>query len=242
MSNNDEWPHENEDDELAARRAATEALRNPEKFQQEHTVDADACPYSRDEIEEMKLLGVPKPDDVAWGDWVGPKTINHRRNYLVHLAAAGLTNKEICEEMGMSESRVSILLRNSDIKKAVRVKQDELWGDSSQRRFKQILNKAITAAEGILDEPTTKDSLKADIAFRFMDRALGKPKQEVAVEGNLLADFIHRLDQQKDTLPIDVTGLDSEKDAIDEYLENELPKDFVIGKRNAEEEDEDIEQ
>lgn len=226
---------EAEAEALAARRAVTAALKNPGPST--NPLLENACPYSPDEIAAMRVLGLPKPEEVSWGDWSGPKTINHRRSYLIQLAASGLTNNEIAAEMGMSIGRVSVLLSNTKIRAAIAARQDQLWGDNSQQRFKRILNKAIDKAEELLDAPDTAANLQSDIAFKFMDRALGKPKQEVAVEGNLLADFIHKLDQEKDPLPKDVTGLDSEKDAIDEYLEKELPQDFVIGKRNANEEE-----
>lgn len=240
MGLDDEWEHDEEDEAetaLIAQREATKALRagtlNPEV--EPELADPIEGPYTREELTEMQLLSMPKPPEVSWGDWIGPKKLSHRHDYFVLLAASGMTAGQLAETLGFSKGRISVLLSKSEIKREIKAKQAELWGEDSQTRFKQILTKAIDITEEILTEPTTKDSLRADIAFRFMDRAIGKPKQEVVVEGNLLADFIHRLDQKETSIPQE-RAVDSEekpKDDVDEFIDEFVPENFTIGKRTG---------
>lgn len=190
--------------------------------------------YTQDDIDEMKALGMPKPPEVSWGSWMGPKKESHVHEALIFMAAAGATNKKIAEELGFTQSRISIILSKPEIKKKIRAAQEMYWGENSDQRFKNLLPKAIDVAQSIIEDKTEKTSLKADVAFKLMDRALGKPQQSVSVEGNLLADLIHRLDQQD---PRDVTqpelGSEGTKDKAEEFVDEFLGgEDFTVGKRD----------
>lgn len=195
--------------------------------------------YSREQIKQMQILGMKKPKEITWGDWVGPADLSHRHDYFIHLAASGLTNNQIAEAMQMSVPRVCILLNNTKIKNKIKDLQAKLWGDGPAKRFQQIVSKAITKAETIMDS-TEKDQLAADIAFRFMDRALGKPKQEVSVETNLLADLITRLDEAqgsaKDVLPIDLK--EEKDDPLAQFVADHVPSDYKVGERKLNEQEE----
>jgi hypothetical protein len=188
--------------------------------------------YTQEQLQEMKALGLPKPDDVTWGDWMGPKKESYVHEALIYMAASGANQKQIATDLGYTQSRISIILSKPDIRKKIRAIQEQLWGDNAEKRFKHLLPRAIDVAENILEDQTAKQNLKADVAFKLMDRALGKPQQSVSVEGNLLADLIHRLDQQE-TRDVSQTALQSKpsdeaEQSIDEFLGEET---FTVGKR-----------
>ena len=194
--------------------------------------------YDPATVEEMKLMGLDKPEDCSWGDWIGPKNINHRHKFLIGLAVMGLSNKAIAEEMGMTEARISVILSNSEVQREIEEKRKLYWDDKAEERFKKILPEAITVAHDILKDRQEGSNLRADIAFKFMDRALGKPKQQMEIKDSSLSDFIDALEK----LPRDVTGstetksLDKPKDKFDNFIDEFIPEEVVVGKKGDPEE------
>lgn len=192
--------------------------------------------YSDEEVQEMKALGVPKPDGVTWGQWVGPKKESHVHEALIYMAASGATNKQIADDLGFTQSRISIILSKPSLKEKVRKVQEELWGDSAEKRFKNLLPKAIDTWERILNDTSEKSALQSDVASKVADRVLGKPKQEVSVAGNLLGDLISRLDQQQTrdvTDSVSDLKIEKRKDDAEKFFDDFLgEKKLVIGKRD----------
>ncbi len=191
------------------------------------------CPYSQEQIDEMKALGIPKPDEVTWPMWMGPKKQSHVHEAMIYAAASGATNKMIADEFGFTQHRMSIILNRPEIKKKIKAVQEVIWGGSAEKRFQNLLPKAITVAQDIIEDATEKRSLRADVAFKLMDRALGKPQQSISVEGNLLVDMIAKLDEQK-SRDVSDTALASErdKDPVDEFVNNFIEADYKVGKRD----------
>lgn len=189
-------------------------------------------PYSDEQIQEMKALGIPKPEEVSWGTWVGPKKESHVHEALIYMAASGANQKTIAEDLGFTQSRISIILSKPEIKQKVRKVQELLWGENAEKRFNNLLPKAIDVAQHIIEDANEKTSLKADVAFKLMDRALGRPQQSVNVEGNLLGDLIARLDEQSSrdiTNPELTSG--REKDEVDNFVDQHV-ENYKVGKRD----------
>lgn len=210
------------------------------KFQEIFETERErTCPYTPEEIQELKAAGAEKPEGVRWGDWVGPEDHSHRHDLIAQLAASGATNNAIAEEIGMTPGRVSIILGQKKMKEKVRQLQREYWGENAEKKFQEILPQAIQVAQEILEDKQAKSNLRADVAFRFMDRALGKAKQTVDVEGNLLGELIHKLDQQE-TGPRnvgDTKALAQPENPIDTFMDDYLPEEAVVGQRNAPEQE-----
>lgn len=190
-------------------------------------------PYSQEQIQEMKALGIPKPPEVSWGSWIGPKKENHTHEALIYMAASGANQKQIALDLGYTQSRISIILSKPEIKSKVRDIQAALWGENAEKRFKNLLPKAIDVAQDIIEDASEKKSLRADVAFKLMDRVLGKPQQTVSVEGNLLVDLIARLDEQS-SREVSNPELPSKRDEdpVDKFVEEFIDKDYQVGKRD----------
>jgi len=196
------------------------------------------CKYTQAEIDEMKIMGMAKPKEVSWGLWCGAKDHSHRHDLLMHMAACGATNNQIASDLGMTAGRISILLSQPAIKKKIRALQTEYWGDNAKKRFETILPKAIDIAEDILVDPQEKSTLRADVAFRLMDRALGKPNQTTTIEGNLLSELLIKIDLEKKELK-DVTpqnSLEKPPDKLDTFVDSFIDAEVSVGKKVINEE------
>lgn len=194
--------------------------------------------YSDDTLEEMKLMGMKKPDSVEWGRWVGPKDHSHRHELLVHLAASGLTNNAIAKELEMTPSRISIILTQPEIKNKIRKVQDTLWGENATARFEKLIPAAIDTLEDITKNKQEKSSTRVSAANSLLDRALGKPQQTIDVTGNLLGEVVSKLDKLRivEGQASDVTELEKDKDKLDTFLEEFIPEKHVVGKRGESDE------
>ena len=184
--------------------------------------------YSPEVIKEMKMLGMEKPPEVSWGDWVGPEDLNHRHDLLIYMAASGATNKQIAEDLGFTQGRVSIILSKPEVKQKIRQLQEGSGRKDIDRRFQQILPEAVEDAYEIMKDKQEKSSLRANVAFQFMDRALGKPQQNVNVEGNLLNELLVKLDNQEK----EVEELDKEEDEMDTLVESLIEEEVTVGKKD----------
>lgn len=203
-----------------------------ENITQDLTLDSlEESSFTDEKISELKALGFKKPAKVSWGRWIGPKEHNHVHNLIVQLAAVGTSNNNIAEAVGLTPSRISIILSQPEMKSKIAKVQEQYWGSNADKRFKHLLPKAIDVAERVLNE-SSDDKLQVDVAFRLMDRALGKPKQEVAVTGNLLSELMSRLDNQEQMREvIELNKLAKPKDNLDNFVDVFVPTELTVGKR-----------
>lgn len=187
--------------------------------------------YTKSDLTELKALGEDKPDDVSWGDWVGPKDHSHRHDMMIVLAAYGKTNDEIAKTLGMTQGRVSIILGQSDFRKKVRLKQDELFGQDIRKRLETMMNKSLDVLEEVIDNQMEKTNNRMDAAKYILDQGMGKAKQELSVSGSLLADIIHRLD----TGVVSQVKNEIEKpvDPMDDFVDSFIDVDFKVGNKDG---------
>lgn len=159
-------------------------------------------------IREMKKAGFSKPPHVSWGDWMGPQVIDHRHEILIYLASIGKSNKDIAKATDLTESRVSILLSNSQIKAKIEKIQKEIFSGDHKKRFGKIVPVAIKVAEDVMLDEKNKESVRLKAAHDFLDRSLGKPKEKIEHEAEVKVRLIYdRLDalerEEKDITPDD---------------------------------------
>lgn len=161
--------------------------------------------YPEDQYYEMKKAGMDKPPNISWTQWNAPRRLTHRHMVIAHMAAMGATNKQICEELNISPSRMSIILKSTRIQEKI----NELLSNSSEKSMKarldRIVPQAIDVTEKILNDETEASKLRSDIAFKFMERAWGKPAQKVDVQDTTLEKLFDRLDRIERQKEIEVS-------------------------------------
>ena len=151
----------------------------------------------------------------------------HRR--LAQLAAEGLSNQRIGEQLGYCSSRISILLRNPYIQYEIRRLQDRIFEATIQDRLKNLADPALNNIEMILTDRTNrvKISEKADMSKWVIEKLDGKAAQKYDVGENLLGIFLDKLDAQK-TQPLrDVHPAKEVLEIEGHSKEIEKPKDKI---------------
>lgn len=205
----------------------------------------DKRTYDPEILEKMKKAGLSKPVDCTNAQWNGPKrALNPRQKLVAYFAAQGVSTKGIAKETNLSQARVSTILATTRVKEYVNYLQYKMFGKTAEQRFKEILPKAIDTAEEMLSKPGVKDHLKAEVAFKFMDRVLGKPKQQIEHSGSLIKELFDQLDQlkqQKSTKTITLKpgyGVDTIIEGADYSHVKDLEKDSHYDRDSEDEKDE----
>lgn len=148
------------------------------------------CGLTRTEIEKMKSAGIDKPSFIPWPEWLGPKKISQRQMFICYLAAMGRRPKEIAEQTGMTNARLSLLLNSEAIKDQIQlIREVEFAGLGVQQQLDQLTPQAVRIANRLMKSENTPDNLKWQVAQNVLDRKLGKPQQTVNVNNTLLTDI-----------------------------------------------------
>jgi hypothetical protein len=171
----------------------TEASDLPEDSPNEETENpgAPSRPSASDSSTELATDGTYQT--LAQG-YLSPR---HRR--LAQLAAQGLSNKELAQQLDYAESRISVLLRHPLVVEEIRRLQDQIFSETIEKRLKGMSDLALTALETALRDRSgkTKISEKLETAKFIIEKVDGKAMQKVDVGSSAIGSFLDRLDALK---------------------------------------------
>lgn len=122
-----------------------------------------------------------------------------KQQVITYLAAEGKSVKEISEALGMSKANVQTVLSDERVAFDIKHLRFKLHGKGVKEKFNDLLPAAQETLTSILndDNPNVKINLKFQAAQEVFDRALGKPKQTVEVEGSLLRAVFEKLNDPR---------------------------------------------
>lgn len=163
-----------------------------------------------DTVKQLKEMGVPKPPNVDSESWSQLQEVKVGVHTAVaHMAASGVRPKEIAVSLGLAESTVRGYLKSEKMKLEVKTLQHRMFGRDPSGRFRNLVNDATTVLEDTMRDETVKPSVRIMAADKVLDRALGKPKQHLAVEStSLIRRIYENLGGGKDEV-IDVESQES---------------------------------
>lgn len=154
-----------------------------------------------DTVKRMKEAGLPKPDDVSQGSWDQLQEVKVGAHTAVaHMAASGVRPKHIAEALGLSPATVTTWLKSEKMKFEVKRLQHRMFGKDPASRFRTLVNDATSTLVEAMQADDAKHSVKIMAANSILDRALGKPKQHLLVEGSIIRKIYENLDTGKDTV------------------------------------------
>lgn len=166
----------------------------------------------------------PKPADKTYGDWlIKPnKDLPFRYRQFCIMFAAGATNKAICDNLGVSESWISVVKSKTLVKEEVARLQDRMFAENIEKRLKGLGPYAADIIEKTLcsEDPEIKFDQKAGMAKWLAEKLTGKASQEIKVEGNLLGNLMDKLDQ----MSVSGKALSGQGEVIDVTPGGELPE------------------
>lgn len=155
----------------------------------------DEAEDSADKEREHKEIATQAVSELDY-DTLANGILSPRHRRLAQLAASGSSNSAIAKELGYSDSRVSILLRNPFIVREIRRLQDRLFEETIQARLKGLVDPALNNIEEILKDRTNrvKVSEKFEASRWVVEKLDGKAVQKTDIGENLLGVLLDRLD------------------------------------------------
>lgn len=134
-----------------------------------------------------------------------PSSPGHTAQLIIYLAATGVKNPEIAEQLNLTVNYVNSVLKEERSLFELRKLRHQLYGKDLKKRFHDLIPAATDVIEQTMLNPNVKPHLKFTAAQEVLDRALGKPKQTVEVEGSMIRSVFEALDSKGEAPLIDVT-------------------------------------
>lgn len=191
---------------------------------------------TQEQINEMKMLGMYKPDTVSWDRWQKIQDIRYEHEHMIHLAASGIPQQEIADMLGYDNLHVSKILRTPEVKAKVEEQIVKIYGEDIKKALRDRARKSIGVVDKILVEG--KEAEQASMAKWVLEHTVGKASQEVNVHKTTLSQVILQIDQMKQNQLRDVGSmtehLQKPKDHFDTIIEQVIPSGMVVGKRSEE--------
>lgn len=125
---------------------------------------------------------------------VPERTTGFRLRAVYHLAALGLSPLEIERQINIPTARIKRMLSGPTAKMEVARLQDALFMRDSKKVFMAMLPKATTTVFKLMKDKNEKGSTRLEAAKTLMDRALGKPLQQIEQTGNGIKELYEQLD------------------------------------------------
>lgn len=107
-----------------------------------------------------------------------PKPLSDQHRLIAYWAAHGIEAKEIALELGYSEKTIKSILKEKQVQFFIKKTQYKIYGEDPALHIKACAAKGIKVAEEVMMSNKTKDHTRQEVAFKFMDRAYGKPGLE----------------------------------------------------------------
>lgn len=127
----------------------------------------------------------------------------HRAKLICYLKAIGFKNKDIAAAINGNINEVYRVLKSESAQLEIERVQQEIFVTEPAKMFETILPQAVRIAVSAMMSRKTKASVRVDAAFKFMDRALGKPTQPVEHSTNLVKELITKLNDSAGDAPLD---------------------------------------
>lgn len=161
--------------------------------------------YDLEKIKKWQRLGIPRPEWIPHLEWDAVRNdLKPIQGVICHLAALAMSEDDIAQITGTSPEFVKSSTKTLVGKAEIQRIQDQVWGDDFKKIIKAIIPMAIQTAFQAMVDPKTKTQTKVDAAFKFMDRAMGKPTQQIEINDNLIRSVFEKLDEQAGKV-IDIT-------------------------------------
>lgn len=146
---------------------------------------------------------------------------------IAHLKAGGADNAQISTLLGVAIEEVNKAVGLRHIKDLTFEIQKRANNRDYANLFKDMLPDAVEVTRDLMLSTATKEGTRLSAAVAIMDRALGKPQQNVDVGSSLIRDLFAALDRHEKGIVTEAIQIEAKavnNDVSDaEYTEREKP-------------------
>jgi hypothetical protein len=156
-----------------------------------------------------------------------PYASDHVLRGVIHLAALSIPEPMISRSLMIPLGRVKSMLASISVKQEVERIQVEHYQRDAQKMFGRLVPAAVNNIFDLMANLSHKESTRLDAAKYIVDRALGKPKEQMEVKTDLLADVFSQLHKKNQEAP---KAMEAEFTSVDDALEAKDPLEKLLGK------------
>lgn len=153
--------------------------------------------FSEDQLISMREQGLERPEAISYSRWKAPRSQGIPYHPIVILAAADVKTEAIAELLQISINIVAVYLNEETIRQEIAMIQKTLMRKETNPRFLSLVPKAIDVAEEVMQDDNQKAAIRLAAAQLIMERALGRPTQQVDLGGSLIRTLFERLDAKE---------------------------------------------
>jgi hypothetical protein len=193
----DKWPSNPTEEDFEWLKKRLEVLgENAMSVEDFLTLTAENA--SREEVKLLRMYNFPKPPNMVHSFWNLPMSdeLSPRVRKVINLLALGRSPAMVAAEIGMTVDRVYKITALPEVKLKVAHKQQQLFENDAKQYMKTLMNKAYAVIDDILDDVDEKSAIRLEASKFVIDHVVGKANQVVEHKGNLLVEFINKLDAQ----------------------------------------------
>lgn len=151
----------------------------------------------------------------------------HEMVYL--LVANGQTFKQVALETGLSAATVSKYATSEMGKARIKYHQSRMFGKQTRKRVESLAELAIQNMQQFLEDQKN-DKIRYNATVYIMDQSIGKAKQSIEVQGNMLSEFMDRINSTREVVELG-KELQKPADELDTFV-NEVVQNHTVGVRN----------
>ena len=158
----------------------------------------------RETAESLPYVGAGPDDPPRFDDELIPEDplapsrgIINRYREIARRNALGQTNNEICQVLGYTPSRLSIILKDPFVQQEIAVWRDRLIDDDTMGILKNSAKDGARRIQAMINDPKAKDTLVLDASKFAIEKVTGKARQEVTVESGTLSTFMEMLKEMR---------------------------------------------
>jgi len=193
---------------------------------------------SQEQINEMKMLGLAKPETVSWERWNKIQNIRLEHQHMIRLAAGGIPQWKIAQDLGYEQAHVSKILNTPEVKAEIEQEIKDIYGDDWKKTIKDRNAKAVGVVDKVLEFGNAKEA--GGMAKWVLEQTVGKASQEIVEKKTSLTEVIFKIEQMNQANQLRDVGsssgnLPSEPDPFDTIIEQVIPKGMIVGKRSSNE-------
>lgn len=136
--------------------------------------------------------------------------IASRYREVARLKAYGKTNNEICEILGYTASRLSIIVKDPFVQAEVARVRDRIFDQDVNDRLKEVARDGVTHIHETIMNPKEKSELRSTNARWAIEKVTGKPRQEIGVESqslNYFTDLLKDMARQGEVIDVSPKAL-----------------------------------
>lgn len=190
--------------------------------------------WDRETVQEMKRLGMSRPQGCPVSMWSEPIELNHTHDKIIEMMLDGFNKTQIAKHLDLDYIHLVTITNSPLFKDEYRRLRNDREENISKARIHGMFGDAIMTIKEVMNDREEKGSTRLQAASYVIDQSVGKAKQDLEVKSTVLSDVLIRIEELKSRSVSEIEpSLDKPKDDIDNFVDSYITEEFKVGQRGV---------